>query len=304
MRWIQNEDNFWVSYQKYAHYELNSICLILQFHYICLENALKALTVDVIEQLQKAAQKLGSDDASEDDKLEALETILDYTDDIDTAIDFCKIGGIFLLLPSLSSSYTKVRAKAASLVGELSQNNPYCQKELLQAEVLPKLVDLLNDTETATNGIHAISCLVRSYEPSLAAFIEIGGLECLLGCLQKIDQEKLIVRSLFLLNSLCVDFPAVRNELVKLKAVDHVTAVLEPKEEYDVRLETTLSVLCLLTENTDALERCRSADLNLRQTIDDIIKLAGNKPECRETVEYAQALKEKVFSTNIEATDR
>lgn len=269
-----------------------------------LENALKALTVDVVEQLQTAAKTLGSTENSEEEKLEALELILEYIDDIDTAIDFCKIGGLSVLLPSLSSPYPSVRSKSASIVAELAQNNPYCQKELLDANALPKLMELLSETETATSGIHAISCLVRSYEPTLAAFIDIGGLECLLGCLQQTDQEKLIIRALFLLNSLCADFPEVRDELVKLKAVEQIISVLTPSAEYDVRLETTLSALCLLTDNSDAISRCQTSDLNLRQTIDDIIQLAGDKPECREAVEYCEQLRQKVFDTKFESTDR
>lgn len=269
-----------------------------------LENALKALTIDVVEELQRAAQVLASDTATEDEQLEALETIMEYVIDIDTAIDFCKIGGLTNLLPCLNSPYPKVRATAASLIAELAQNNPYCQKALLDVDVLPKLIALLNDSETATNGIHAISCLVRSYEPTLTAFIDVGGLECLIGCLQQIDQQKLIIRALFLLNSLCADFPDVRAEFINLKVVEHIIELLKPVDEYDVSVETALSVLCMLTDSTDAINRCQTSELNLKQTIDSIIELADDKPECREIVEYAQILLQKVFNSTETTTDR
>lgn len=269
-----------------------------------LENALKALTIDVVEELQKAARVLASDTATEDEQLEALETIMEYVIDIDTAIDFCKIGGLTNLLLCLSSPYAKVRATSASLIAELAQNNPYCQKALLDVDVLPKLIALLNEPETATNGIHAISCLVRSYEPTLTAFIEVGGLECLIGCLQQIDQQKLITRALFLLNSLCADFPDVREEFIKLKVVEHIIDLLKPVDEYDVSVETALSVLCMLTESTDAINRCQTSELNLKSIIDNIIELAGDRPECREIVEYAQLLLRKVFNSTDTTTDR
>lgn len=269
-----------------------------------LENVLKALTIDVVEELQKAVQVLASDTATEDEQLEALETIMEYVIDIDTAIDFCKIGGLTNLLPCLNSPYSKVRATSASLIAELAQNNPYCQKALLDADVLPKLIALLNESETATNGIHAISCLVRSYEPTLAAFIDVGGLECIIGCLQQIDQQKLIIRALFLLNSLCADFPDVREEFIKLKVVEHIIELLKPVDEYDISVETALSVLCMLTESSEAISRCQTSELSLKPTIDSIVELAGDKPECREIVEYAQLLLRKVFNSTETTTDR
>lgn len=268
-----------------------------------LENALKALTIDVIEELQKAAATIGSSTATEGELLQALETITEYIIDIDTAIDFCKIGGLSVLLPCLKSPYVKVRAKAASVIAELAQNNPYCQKELMTANALPDLMELVSEPETAPNGLIAISGLVRSYEPILTAFLEIGGLECLIGCLQS-GQEKVIVRSLFLFSSLCTDFPAVRDEFVKLKAIERIIPLLRPSNDYDLRTETALWALNILTDNADAVSQCQTSDLNLKEIIDEIIKTAGNKSACRETVEYAQSILQKVFIDKQEPTDR
>lgn len=275
-------------------------------HSSYVENALKALTIDVIEQLQKASQTIGSESATVDEKLDALETILNYIDDIDTACDFCKIGGLFVLTGCLSSPHTQIRCKAALLVAELAQNNPYCQKALLEADILPKVMNLLSENETSTDGLRAVSCLIRSYEPGLAAFIEIGGLECLLGCLLQNNNDKLITRATFLLNSLCIDFPSVRDELIKLKVIDFILPIIQPKSDYDVLLETALSAICLITENDETFSRCRSPELNFRSQLDEIIKIAGDKPECKEIVEYSQILLKRLFGSksDIEMTDR
>lgn len=268
-----------------------------------LEKVLKSLTVDVVEQLQKAAESLGSSTATEDDQIEALNTIMEYIVDMDTANDFCKIGGLSMLLPLLKSPHEGVRNEAASLIAELAQNNPFCQKELLDANALPQLMELISEPETATKGLHAISCLVRCYEPSLTAFLEIGGLECIIGCLQQCDQDKIVIRALFLLSSLCNDYSAIRDEVIKLRIIDHITRLLRSSTEYDVRTEAALSVLLQLTENSHAISQCQN-ETNLRQTLDDIIRDCGKKPECFETVEYAQALLEKVFSSKSDSTDR
>lgn len=260
----------------------------------------------MIEKLQKASETIGSDSVGEDEKLEALETILNYIDDIDTACDFCKIGGLFVISGCLSSPHTQIRCKAALLVAELAQNNPFCQKALLEADILPMLMNLLSENDTSTDGLRAVSCLVRSYEPCLTAFIEIGGLECLLGCLLQTDNDKLITRTTFLVNSLCNDFPFVRDELIKLKVIDFILPIIQPKPDYDIVLETALLALRLFTENVEAAKRCQSPEFNFRSQLDVIIQIAGDKPECKEIVEYSQVLLKRLFGSksDIDNTDR
>lgn len=259
-----------------------------------------------MEQLQKAAEAIGCDGIGEDDKLEAMELILSYVDDIDTAIDFCKIGGLYVLKPSLSAEYPAVRCKAASIVAELAQNNPFCQKELLEMDFLPVIMNLLSEKETTPDGLRALSCLVRSYEPCLNAFIDIGGIECLLGCLQQVNEEVALTRAMFLLSSLCTDFPSLREKLIKLKVVDLVVGAIQPQANYSVCLETALSVLCIFTEDAEAAERCRAMELNFDKTLEEVITLADKKPECQETIEYSELLLKRIFENraDVEVTDR
>lgn len=252
------------------------------------ENALKSLTVDVIEQLQKAAGVIGSINTTVDEKVNALDDILNYVDDIDTANDFCKIGGLFVLVPCLESPHTEIRSKAASVIASLSQNNIYCQKQLVEAEVLPKLMNLLSEEETLGAGLRAISCVTRGYEPALKIFVDSGGLECLLGCLQRCNDEKLITRAAFLLNSLCIDFPNICDELVKLKAIEMIIPLVQPQSDFNQALENLLSLLCSLIEKSDSNDF--STDVNFEYILKDIIKLADVKSECKETLEYCEKL--------------
>lgn len=261
-----------------------------------LEEALKSLTIDVVEELNKAMKTLMDENASEDDQVNALEVVSNFVADIDTANDFYKIGGFCIILPCLNSKYSVVRSETAMLIGELAQNNPFCQKNLLDLQVLPKLIDMLSDeTEVAINAFHAISCIVRSYEPGLASFIEIGGLECILGLIQHKDQEKLIIKSMFLISSFSKDFPPVRDELVKLDAIDRIAATLEPKSEYDTRLEQTLAALDTLVETDDAIQRCRSSKINLREKLDKVVSMGKGKDDCIEQIEYSTRLIEKIY---------
>lgn len=50
-----------------------------------LEEALKSMTVDVVEELNKAMQILIEGNASEDDQVQALEVVTNFVADIDTA---------------------------------------------------------------------------------------------------------------------------------------------------------------------------------------------------------------------------
>lgn len=50
-----------------------------------LEEALKSMTVDVVEELNKAMRILIDGNASEDDQVQALEVVTNFVADIDTA---------------------------------------------------------------------------------------------------------------------------------------------------------------------------------------------------------------------------
>lgn len=250
-----------------------------------LEEALKSMTIDVVEELNKAVKTLVDENSCEDDQVQALEVVTNFVADIDTANDFFKIGGFCIIMPCLNSSYSVVRSETAMLVGELAQNNPFCQNRLLDLQILPKLIELLSDeSEVAVNSLHAISCIIRSFEPGLASFIEIGGLECLLGLIQSQKHEKLIIKSMFLISSLSNDFTPVRDELVKLDAIDRVTATLVPKSEYDTRLEQTLSALDALIETDEAIQRCRSNKSGLKEKLEEIILLGDGNDDCNVSI--------------------
>uniref|UniRef100_A0A182NU06 Nucleotide exchange factor Fes1 domain-containing protein n=1 Tax=Anopheles dirus TaxID=7168 RepID=A0A182NU06_9DIPT len=266
-----------------------------------LEEALKSLTVDVVQELEKSMRVLLEGD-SDEAKAEAIDTVVDYVQDIDTANDFYKVGGFVIIKPGLESSSAEVRSGTLRLVGELAQNNPFCQQHLLELNILARLTELLSDEPSvAQQAMHAISCMVRHYEPCLAAFIEIGGLECMLGCIQT-DNEKLRIKTSFLMANLCTELAPVRDEFIKLNAVERVMAAVKPAKDYDAKLETALSTLNVLTECEEGVRRCREG--SLKQNLETILKLNGDKEECQEQVEYAQTLLKRCFSADQDGTDR
>ncbi|CAO1331561.1 unnamed protein product [Diamesa serratosioi] len=270
-----------------------------------LEDALKSMTLNVVEELNKAMKTLMDENAPEADKVHSLEVVTNYVADIDAANDFFKIGGFCIILPCLNSEIKEIRCETALLIGELAQNNPYCQKQLLELNIISKLIEIISgDFDAAPHALHAISCMIRSYEPSVTAFIEIGGLECILGLLQSNDQEKIIIKTVFLISNLCSDFPLLRDEFIKLNAIEKLIDSIQPKGEYNTRLETTLSALNGITDTEAGILRCRDGSLNLKEKLEKVISLGKNKDECKEQIDYSQDLIERIFSKTDDNQDR
>lgn len=249
-----------------------------------LEDVIKSLTVDVVEQLEKAMVFIADKSTSEDDLVHSLEVVISFIENIDTAKDFCKIGGLNTIIPCLKSKYENVRAKTANLIGELAQNNDYCQDELLKIEILPKLIELLTDSpKVACQGMHGISCIIRANEKGLKEFIDLGGFECILTCIQS-DHERLLIKTTFLMSTLCMEFSFVKDEFIKLNALEKLIGAVKPIDEYDVQLETTLSALNMLIENEDSFRRCALPELNFKETLEKIISLNKGKEESEVSV--------------------
>ncbi|CAG9126069.1 unnamed protein product [Plutella xylostella] len=101
-----------------------------------LEEALKNLTVNVSEVLREAIKVLANTEvmhaiqlgqALPEEVQTAFDNLLDFTDNIDMAVDFYKMGGFSIFPVCYGSENEKVRARASSVLGELCQNNPFCQ---------------------------------------------------------------------------------------------------------------------------------------------------------------------------------
>lgn len=76
-------------------------------------------------------------------------------------LDFHKIGGFTIFNPCLKCDNPEIRAAACNLLAELCQNNPYCQRIVLDNALMPVLVKLLDvdeSDEVNVKALYAISC--------------------------------------------------------------------------------------------------------------------------------------------------
>lgn len=99
------------------------------------------------------------DDASKYES--ALEKIADYVDSMDIANDFYKIGGFSIFGPCLNSPHSSIRWRAADIIAELSQNNPFCQDKVLETNLFSTLLNMVDSdpSEAARiKALYAVSC--------------------------------------------------------------------------------------------------------------------------------------------------
>ena len=113
-----------------------------------MKQTLSSLSCNIIEELQKSIKVLSNvidlrpdDDTSQHES--ALEKIADFVDNIDIANDFYKIGGFSIFGPCLNSPHSSIRWRAADVIAELAQNNPFCQERFLETGLFPILLNMI-----------------------------------------------------------------------------------------------------------------------------------------------------------------
>lgn len=81
-------------------------------------------------------------------------------------LDFFKIGGFNRLPPLLACTDSSVVAAAAELIADICQNNEYCQSKMLDFNVMPELVKLMDahsDPKVCFKALYALSCKFVSF---------------------------------------------------------------------------------------------------------------------------------------------
>ena len=94
------------------------------------------MTINPIDEMKKCMKVLENDQETPERRLEAAETLRDWCEDMNFAIDFHKLDGYKLLPVLLNSPSEDLRAMTCELIGCCAQNNPYCQQTLLDAKIL------------------------------------------------------------------------------------------------------------------------------------------------------------------------
>lgn len=256
-----------------------------------LENALDSMTINPIEEMKKCMKYLdnkklqeetsgGDDSVNEtiDKQIEALETLKDWCEDINFAIDFHKLNGYDLLPGLLNSSSQEVRALACELIGTCAQNNPYCQQTLIDAKMLPLMLQKLDkdENDVKIKAMFAISCLTRDYEPGQKRLLEGNAFDILVKSMNS-PVEKLRIKACFLFSSIS------NNKEIKEQLTNRnlIRTLVDLYRNPDIHIHEHLlsAISVLIEENPLAIKQAKEmTEINFKQVLAQRIELIKDDP--------------------------
>ncbi|KAH9490359.1 Hsp70-binding protein 1 [Bulinus truncatus] len=261
-----------------------------------LEEALSSMTVNPVERITHCVKVIedavADTEAGTEQMVNALSELQDWAEDLDIAGDFVKINGLRIVPKLLSSEVSELRWRCLELLGNLSQNNPTAQTALLTLKLLPVFLQMAeNDPNpiVQTKALYAISCLVRNNPEAQIQLQAHDGLSVLVQALHS-DEEKIRVKTTFMISSICSSNTVVKDKLVETGAVEQLVLLLK-EEEHSPSHEHLLSALLIIVkDNTAAWNKCCSNELDVKTFLCQRIRFLEGKEQFKEEKEYAEQL--------------
>lgn len=259
------------------------------------EVAQMKICLDVLRQDEPTDQKRQEEE--EDECESALETLSELCANLDNARDFMILGGLELCVSRyLSHDQSELRWRAAELIASCAQNMPEVQIYLLDIGTLPKLLQMTDVDPHPTvrvKALYAVSCLVREQDAGLQSFLSQDGFSVLMRGMQS-ENEKLRIKSAFLLLNLLTSHPEQRETVVSMGMVQQLVSVLRtPHSPFH---EHVLGALCCLVEDcTQGLKDCRDPALGLDELLKQRSKELQGKEESQEELDFCERLRAMCF---------
>ncbi|XP_014292604.1 hsp70-binding protein 1 isoform X2 [Halyomorpha halys] len=271
-----------------------------------LEEVLKSMTVDMAKELADAINKLKTmenpETTLESSEYEAaLDTISDFVDHIDAAIDFFKLGGFDIVHTCLQSTCPGVRSRMADVVAVCTQNNPFCQGHAVTMNFLPRLLNIVehdSDDECKLKAFYAVSCIVRDNSEALTQFSNLDGFSVVLRSMNS-NNERLIVKAAFFTTSMLSKNVELRDDLVRMGFVEKLIRLLKsphgtPHEHF------ASSLVWLVQNNEEAQDICKRPEYHFEMTLRQLINEYGQDDAYREEMVSLRQLLEIIFNNDNE----
>lgn len=260
---------------------------------------------DEVQQMKECLKELSGETSNEDGnerKEKALELLADLCENLDNASDFCKLGGMDLMLNRyVSCPEAALRWRTADLIGICSQNVPFVQETALglgAVNILLKLLDLDSCETVRIKALFAISCLVREQETGLAEFVKLDGFSVLMRAMQT-DVLKLKIKSAFLLQNLLISHPEHKNTLCSMGMIQQLISLL--KTEHSPFHEHVLSALCsMVTDFPQGIADCRAPELAFEDLLKERCQIVQKQEEYQEELDYCERLLKICFQDSAE----
>lgn len=279
-----------------------------------LSKALDEMTVSPAERMLTCIRTVrefventepGSSDGSLDAATSSLEELQEWCEQIDFAIDFHKMGGFSILPLVFGHVEADIRWRGLELVALLVQNNPYCQTAVLQDQLLPQMLNVLDtdqDGTVRTKALYAVSCLIRDSDIAQKEFVKHDGFSVLMRAMQS-HVTKLRIKASFLLCAMCTDNTEYKDTLCQMGMVEQLLGDLvhDHQQEHE---HIMAALLCLARDHQPTLSECCRPELKLHTFLKQRIKSLAGQEEFKEEREYAQELLQLINSDKEEDAQR
>jgi len=148
----------------------------------------------------------GREGEHKEDHLNSLDILIDYVDDIDTANDCIKRGGLYTCFDCFKSPFPEIRAAGCTLMAELVQNNQKCYQECQKSQVLRRIIKKFEaDGEVPMvqeKALYAVSCLLRDNPEATKTFLTEWGFNWLFGLILKSGNINILKKCRYILHSI------------------------------------------------------------------------------------------------------
>lgn len=259
-----------------------------------LSEALDSMSVNPIEEIKKCMKVIDNEVETEERRIEALEILIDWCEDMNFAIDFHKLNGYNLLSNILNDKGPEIRALACELIGALAQNNPYCQETLINAKYLPILLYKLDkDSDNVkVKAMFAISCILRDFEVGQQKLLEGNALDILIKSLS-FPIEKIKIKCCFLFSSICNN-EAIKNALTQ-KQLIKILIEMYQHDNHDVHEHILSAINVLIDDNPQAIQQAKEMSVNFKQILTNRLERISDDPRHDEERDMAKRMFQSLF---------
>jgi hsp70-interacting protein len=238
------------------------------------------MSVNPIDEMKKCINVCTDVNESADKRLEALETLRDWCEDMNFAIDFHKINNYSLVFLLLKDKNDEIRALTCDLIATLAQNNPYCQESLTKAGILELMLQKLDQHDEAhevkIKALYAISCLTRDFEEGQKLLLTGNGLEILVKALRS-PIEKLQIKCCFLCSSICNN-QLIKNKLTQIHLIETLVDMYRQTES-NIHEHILAAINILIDDNPPAIKQAKEMkEINFKQILQQRIQLINGDP--------------------------
>ena len=158
--------------------------------------------------MKRTLEELEKEGLSEKETCDLLNVLEELLESLDNARDFQNLNGYQKIIDLLNhSTSNEVKQTCCSLLGTVAQNQPVVQKVLVEAKVIPQLMEFVSSTtdmKLKAKALRSVSSIIIGYEDAEKVFLFNNGLNLVKGILEsENDSVSVKQRALYLVLNLC-----------------------------------------------------------------------------------------------------